>query len=57
VAAAEREALGRGCRQAILDTHSFQAPDFYPRLGYLLCGTADDYPVGHQQLYFQKRLS
>lgn len=56
IAAAEREAVTRGCRQAVLDTHSFQAPDFYPKLGYVRCGLAEDWPVGHQQIYFHKRL-
>ena len=56
VQAAEREAVARGCRSAVVDTHSFQAPDFYPRLGYTLCGVASDWPVGHQQHYFQKVL-
>lgn len=56
VQAAEREAAARGCRQAVLDTHSFQAPDFYSRLGYLRCGMAEDWPVGYQQTYFHKRL-
>ena len=53
---AEREAVARGCRQAALDTHSFQAPDFYPRLGYVRCGLAEDWPFGYKQIYFQKRL-
>jgi GNAT superfamily N-acetyltransferase len=56
VRAAEQEAIARGCRQAILDTHSFQAPDFYPKLGYVQCGLAEDWPVGHQQHNFHKRL-
>ncbi|HEY1389979.1 MAG TPA: GNAT family N-acetyltransferase [Ktedonobacterales bacterium] len=56
VEAAEREAVARGCRQAVLDTHSFQAPDFYPRLGYVRCGLAEDWPVGHQEIYLHKRL-
>ncbi len=56
VRAAEREAVARGCQQAVLDTHSFQAPDFYPRLGYVRCGQAEDWPVGYQQSYFHKRL-
>jgi len=57
MAAAEREAIARGCRQAVLDTHSFQAPDFYPKLGYVQCGLAEDWPVGYQQHYFTKRLA
>jgi GNAT superfamily N-acetyltransferase len=56
LAMAEDEARRRGCRQAVLDTHSFQAPEFYPRQGYALCGVADDWPVGHKQYYYQKRL-
>jgi len=56
LAMAEDEARRRGCQQAILDTHSFQAPAFYPKHSYVQCGVADDWPVGHKQYYFQKRL-
>jgi GNAT superfamily N-acetyltransferase len=56
LAAAEREALTRGCEQAVLDTHSFQAPQFYSKRGYTVCGVIQDYPVGYQQFVFQKRL-
>jgi GNAT superfamily N-acetyltransferase len=56
LAMAEDEARRRGCQQVILDTHSFQAPAFYPKHGYTQCGVADDWPVGHKQYYFQKRL-
>src|SRR5436305_11821883 len=56
LAAAEQEALTRGCKQAVLDTHSFQAPEFYPARGYTVCGVTDDNPVGYQQITFQKRL-
>ena len=54
--AAEQEAIVRGCEQAVVDTHSFQAPQFYPQNGYTVCGVIDDYPVGYQQIVFQKRL-
>jgi GNAT superfamily N-acetyltransferase len=54
--AAEQEALARGCKQAVVDTHSFQAPQFYPKKGYTVCGVIDDYPIGYQQIVFQKRL-
>ena len=57
LAAAEQEALARGCKQAVVDTHSFQAPQFYPQRGYTVCGVIDDYPVGYQEIVFQKRLS
>jgi GNAT superfamily N-acetyltransferase len=54
--AAEQEAIVRGCEQAVVDTHSFQAPQFYPQKGYTVCGVINDYPVGFQQIVFQKRL-
>ena len=56
LAAAEQEALARGCSQAVVDTHSFQAPQFYPKRGYTVCGVTDDNPVGFQKITFQKRL-
>lgn len=56
LAAAEQEACARGCKQAIVETHSFQAPEFYPQRGYTVCGLTNDYPVGYQYIAFQKRL-
>jgi GNAT superfamily N-acetyltransferase len=56
LAAAEREALARGCERVVLSTHSFQAPGFYARHGYTECGRADGYPRGHAQIYLTKPL-
>ena len=57
LAAAEAEGLARGARVAVLDTHSFQAPDFYRRFGYEEVATIDDCPLGHQRHCFRKRLA
>jgi GNAT superfamily N-acetyltransferase len=55
--AAEREALRRGCRQALVFTHSFQAPAFYERHGYVRHATIPDYPYGHAQHVYLKPLT
>ena len=54
--AAEAEGVRRGCTQALLLTHSFQAPIFYERLGYARQATVPDYPRGHAQFVYLKRL-
>jgi GNAT superfamily N-acetyltransferase len=51
----EARALERGCHSAWVDTFSFQAPGFYPRLGYEVFGELD-YPPGHKRIFLQKRL-
>lgn len=55
MAEAERHALAFGCHSAWLDTFSFQAPDFYRRLGYTVFATLD-YPPGNRRIFLQKRL-
>jgi ribosomal protein S18 acetylase RimI-like enzyme len=57
MAAAEREAIARGCSQMVLDTHSFQAPRLYQSLGFEIIGTHRDYPWGHQKHYCRKHLA
>jgi lactoylglutathione lyase len=54
---AEDEAIRRGCRQALLLTHSFQAPEFYERHGYVRQATIPNYPQGHAQYVYVKRLT
>jgi GNAT superfamily N-acetyltransferase len=55
MAGAEARALERGCHSAYVDTFSFQAPGFYPKLGYAVFGELD-YPPGHKRFFLQKRL-
>jgi ribosomal protein S18 acetylase RimI-like enzyme len=52
---AEEEAVRRGCVQAQLLTHSFQAPEFYERSGYARAATIENYPLGHAQHVYIKR--
>jgi GNAT superfamily N-acetyltransferase len=54
---AEEEAKRRGCRYARVNTTQFQAPGFYPRLGYTLYGQLDSCPQGETVYYFYKTFS
>jgi GNAT superfamily N-acetyltransferase len=56
VMAAEHEARRRGCAVVRVNTHTFQAPGFYARLGYSVIARAEDAPVGHGEVFLQKRL-
>ena len=55
--AVEKEAVRRGCTQSLVVTHSFQAPGFYERHGYLREATIPDYPRGHAQHLYLRRLT
>lgn len=55
--AVEAEAKARGCNQIVLETHDFQAPRFYERLGFAIAGRVEEYPRGHQYLTMIKQLS
>jgi ribosomal protein S18 acetylase RimI-like enzyme len=56
LAAAEGEATARGCTQIVVSSHSFQAPDFYRRHGYVEYGRIEGYPRGHAQVHLVKAL-
>lgn len=55
MAAAEGEALARGCLHAHCDTFDFQALPFYQKLGYETFGALADYPVGHTRYFLSKQ--
>lgn len=55
--AAEREAVARGCRNAMLDTISPDAARFFERLGFARFGTLEDFPPGHRRMFYRKSLA
>ncbi|RYD68626.1 MAG: GNAT family N-acetyltransferase [Verrucomicrobiaceae bacterium] len=55
MAAAETEAVARGCIHAHCDTFDFQALPFYQKLGYRTFGSLADYPVGHTRYFLSKQ--
>ncbi|HTE74724.1 MAG TPA: GNAT family N-acetyltransferase [Actinomycetes bacterium] len=56
LATAEEDARRRGCRQVVLATHTFQAPEFYAGRGYREVGRVEGYPAGHAQVHLVKQL-
>jgi ribosomal protein S18 acetylase RimI-like enzyme len=56
ILAAESEARSAGAHSAFLETHSFQAPGLYRRLGYERIAEIEDYPAGASQLIMRKTL-
>jgi GNAT superfamily N-acetyltransferase len=56
LAEAERRAIEHGCHSVWLDTFSFQAPEFYKKMGYVPFGSIE-VPPGHQRIFLQKPLA
>jgi len=54
---AEAEARAAGLDGIWLDTWTFQAPEFYPKLGFVECGRIKDYPPGHDRIFYVKRFT
>lgn len=54
---AEAEARRLGLRGMWLDTFTFQAPDFYPKLGFVECGRIADHLPGHDRIFYVKRFA
>lgn len=54
---AEQEAKRRGLIGIWLDTFSFQAPNFYLKLGFKEFGRVTDFPPGYSRVFYVKRFS
>jgi len=54
--AAETEARKFGVHHVYLDSFSFQAPDFYKKLGYREFGRLKEFPRGHERIWLTKAL-
>ncbi len=57
VAAAEAEALARGCEHALVDTFSFQARGFYEKQGFQVFGHLVGFCGKHERYYMHKALA
>ncbi|MGZ5154879.1 MAG: GNAT family N-acetyltransferase [Caldimonas sp.] len=55
--AAEQHARDKGCMVALVSSHSFQAPGFYKHMGYEERASIEDYPLGHSDVFYAKRLT
>ncbi len=53
---AEERGKELGCTSAMVDTMSFQAADFYIKLGYRQFGLSEGYEGGASRHYFEKEL-
>lgn len=53
----EQAGIAEGCTGAMLNTFSFQAPDFYRRHGYAVFGELDGFAVRHTRYWMSKALA
>ncbi|MFA5828698.1 MAG: GNAT family N-acetyltransferase [Candidatus Shapirobacteria bacterium] len=56
MAAVEAEGTKRGCTFSYTNTFTWQAPEFYEKLGYKLYGKLEDFPKGCCLSYYRKSL-
>ena len=52
----EQFAITNNTLQVKLDTTSFQALEFYKKLGYEVYGELNNYPINHTTYYLKKEL-
>lgn len=52
----EEEAVKRGCTDVQLNTHDFQAVEFYKKYGYTVYGELKNFPEGFIKYSMQKRI-
>jgi len=51
----ESEAINHNCTASYLSTFSFQAPEFYKKLGYEVFGELNDFPGEHRRIFMRKK--
>lgn len=56
IAMAEQYAREEACHLMRLETFSFQAPEFYKKLGFKVMGELKDFPKGYTHYYMYKEL-
>lgn len=53
----ESAAVHHKCHSSYLSTFSFQAPQFYKKLGYVVFGELGNFPEGQSRIFLRKKLS
>jgi ribosomal protein S18 acetylase RimI-like enzyme len=46
----------QGCISTNIMTYSFQAPQFYEKLGYKIVGAFEEYPESIKKFFLEKKL-
>ena len=52
----ENEAKEKGCKNSYLNTISFQAPEFYKKLGYKKFAELENFHQEYNKLFFRKKI-